>query len=423
MAAVGGKDQLRKQKKIMGVFTNYGGAISSNSNEGPGSAGNPASAHRSLSNNGSVNSEASRSALQRRQAAEYAQAQSRKKSSTKSQNSVKSQPNRINDNLYYPAATNIDLLNQNQRSAGNSHDSQKSNHSKASAGVASLQSGKGKKLIKQTSSQKKHPKQSPAQDHHPLAPQFNNDYGMADNIGMGKGPGNVHHYSDKTKFAAYQAKIQVSNTKQSSRKTPKFLASSNMNLQNQASFGQRPNKQYVTKTRNHGSGQNRTMQAMMMGGTHEGLQSPRSREQQYFHGSGGYRVKSNKNSEEPRSSALTEQNKDMQLFQTDDPDSEKQHKLRMKKKLLMSDSLQMLTKQRNQYLHHSINKSIQSKGNSQKSNQSREPRAAGGGVSMTCVVGNDEQNDAMYGGLTDQQIQTITMHNSIHSSNNFHDTQ
>ena len=112
----------------------------------------------------------------------------------------------------------------------------------------------------------------------------------------------------------------------------------------------------------------------------------------------------------------------MQLFQTEDPDSEKQHKLRMKKKLLMSDSLQMLTKQRNQYLHHSINKSIQSKNNSQKSNQSREQRVPG--VSMQCVVGVDEtQNEAIYGVLNDQQIQTITMHNSIQSSNqNFNDT-
>lgn len=109
MSAAGGKDQMRKQKKIMGVFTNYGGAMSSNSNDGPGSAGNAASAHRSFSNNGSVNSDASRNALQRRQAVEYAQAQARKKNSAKSQNSVKSQPNRINDNLYYPAASNIDL--------------------------------------------------------------------------------------------------------------------------------------------------------------------------------------------------------------------------------------------------------------------------------------------------------------------------
>jgi hypothetical protein len=304
---------------------------------------------------------------------------------------------------------NIDLQNQNQRSAGNSNDSLKSNHSKVSVGVASLQSGKVKqRLIKQTSSQKKASllKQSPGKmtgQDQLMAHQFNNDYGMADNIGMAKGPGNLHQYSEKTKFAAYQAKIQVSNNKQS-RKTPKFLASSNMNLSNQAGFGQRSNKQFANKTRNHGPGQNRTMQTMVMGGTHEGLQSPRSREQQYFHGSGGYRVKSGKNSEEPRSSALTEQNKEIQMFQTDEPDSEKQHRLRMKKKLLMSDSLQMLTKQRNQYLHHSINKSIQSKNNSQKSNQSREPKGPGGAVSLTCVVGNDEQNDGMYGALTDQQI-------------------
>ena len=32
--AAGSKDQLRKQKKILGVFTNYGGALSNNSNEG-----------------------------------------------------------------------------------------------------------------------------------------------------------------------------------------------------------------------------------------------------------------------------------------------------------------------------------------------------------------------------------------------------
>ena len=86
------------------------------------------------------------------------------------------------------------------------------------------------------------------------------------------------------------------------------------------------------------------MQAVVSG-VNEGLESPRFREQQYFHGSGGpYRVKTNKNSQEPRSSALTEQNKDTNIFHTDDPESEKQHKLRMKKKLLMSDSLQMLTK-------------------------------------------------------------------------------
>lgn len=109
VGVAGGKEQIRKQKKIMGVFTNYGGAISSNSNDGPSSAGNAASAHRSLSNNGTVNSDASRSALQRRQAADQAQAQLRKKNAAKSQNSVKSQPTRINDGLYYPAASNIDL--------------------------------------------------------------------------------------------------------------------------------------------------------------------------------------------------------------------------------------------------------------------------------------------------------------------------
>ena len=38
---------------------NYGGAMSSNSNEGQGSGGNAASAHRSLSNKGSVNSNGS----------------------------------------------------------------------------------------------------------------------------------------------------------------------------------------------------------------------------------------------------------------------------------------------------------------------------------------------------------------------------
>ena len=43
---------------------------------------------------------------------------------------------------------------------------------------------------------------------------FNNDYGMADNIGLGKGPGaNMHHFSDKSKFSAYQTKIQVSTLK------------------------------------------------------------------------------------------------------------------------------------------------------------------------------------------------------------------
>ena len=57
----GGLSQMpdKKQKKIMGVFTNYGGAMSSNSNEGQGSGGNAASAHRSLSNKGSVNSNGS----------------------------------------------------------------------------------------------------------------------------------------------------------------------------------------------------------------------------------------------------------------------------------------------------------------------------------------------------------------------------
>lgn len=67
---------------------------------------------------------------------------------------------------------------------------------------------------------------------------------MADNIGMSKGPVNVHpHFPEKTKFAAYQAKIQVNNTKQN-RKTPKFPASSNMSLtnHNQASFSQKSNK-------------------------------------------------------------------------------------------------------------------------------------------------------------------------------------
>ena len=94
---------------------------------------------------------------------------------------------------------------------------------------------------------------------------------MADNIGLAKGPGgsNMHHFTDKSKFAAYQTKIQVNSLKQPlgsgsihNRKTPtpKFLASSNMNLQNQASFGQKPNKSNNNaKTRNNFIGQNRTM--------------------------------------------------------------------------------------------------------------------------------------------------------------------
>ena len=36
--AMGNKDHLRKQKKIQGVFTNYGGALSNNSGEGQGSS-------------------------------------------------------------------------------------------------------------------------------------------------------------------------------------------------------------------------------------------------------------------------------------------------------------------------------------------------------------------------------------------------
>lgn len=49
---------------------------------------------------------------------------------------------------------------------------------------------------------------------------FNNDYGMASNWAG----------AEKSKLAAYQTKIQVKN--KSNRKTPKFLAASDMNLMN-----------------------------------------------------------------------------------------------------------------------------------------------------------------------------------------------
>lgn len=176
-----------------------------------------------------------------------------------------------------------------------------------------------------------------------------------------------------------------------------------------------------SKGRNFAGGQSRTAQATTLGGLggYQGLRSPGASGGAGATGS-GYRVKTNKNSEEPRSagdgsiglaaSTTLTAGRRIQQFHIDDPESDKQHKLRVKKKLLMSDSLQMLTKQRNKYLHHSINKSIQSKNNSQKSNQSRERR--------------DDVANQMYGRLTGERLQTITMHNSMgESTSNLYDTQ
>jgi len=68
--AMGNKDHLRKQKKIQGVFTNYGGALSNNSGEGQGSSlieiqKTGGSANRMFSNNGSVNSDGSKNGHQK----------------------------------------------------------------------------------------------------------------------------------------------------------------------------------------------------------------------------------------------------------------------------------------------------------------------------------------------------------------------
>lgn len=72
-----------------------------------------------------------------------------------------------------------------------------------------------------------------------------------------------------------------------------------------------------------------------------------------------------------------------------DPMAERENKLRIKKKLLMSDSLNMLTKQRNQNLSKSIN-------NSNNSSKKRKPQAEEGTM---CDFDQNSYNIVIRGAL------------------------